>query len=252
MNELVRKGIGTAILATSVLLPFGASAAEKSKVPRTFSANVGLVSEYYFRGISQNDDTPALQGGSDYEISLAKPVMAYVGVSGSNVDFNEGTGVDGASIEIDYYGGLKGNIGNSGVGWDVGFIYNSYPGAARNLSYDFIEAQAAFSYDFGVAAETASVNWSLENLGDRGKSTYPKLTVDVPVSKTGLTLSSYVARQNIEKNATFGSPDYTKYNLSVGYNLVGFDLYLAYSDTSISPSGDGNKEAALFSVSRSL
>ena len=61
MNELVR-GIGTAILATSVLLPFGASAAEKSKVPGTFSANVGLVSEYYFRGISQNDDTPALQG----------------------------------------------------------------------------------------------------------------------------------------------------------------------------------------------
>jgi uncharacterized protein (TIGR02001 family) len=251
MNELVR-GIGTAILATSVLLPFGASAAEKSKVPGTFSANVGLVSEYYFRGISQNDDKPALQGGFDYEISLAKPVMAYVGVWGSNVDFNEGTGVDGASIEINYYGCLKGNIGDSGVGWDVGFIYYSYPGAARNLSYDFIEAQAALSYDFGVAAETASVNWSLENLGDRGKSTYPKLTVDVPVSKTGLTLSSYVARQNIEKNATFGSPDYTKYNLSVGYNLVGFDLYLAYSDTSISPSGDGNEEAALFSVSRSL
>ena len=240
MNKLV-KGLGTAILATSVLLPFGASAAEKSKVPGTFSANVGLVSEYYFRGISQNDDKPALQGGFDYEISLAKPVMAYVGVWGSNVDFNEGTGVDGASIEINYYGGLKGNIGDSGVGWDVGFIYYSYPGAARNLSYDF-----------GVAAETASVNWSLENLGDRGKSTYPKLTVDVPVSKTGLTLSSYVARQNIEKNATFGSPDYTKYNLSVGYNLVGFDLYLAYSDTSISPSGDGNEEAALFSVSRSL
>jgi uncharacterized protein (TIGR02001 family) len=240
MNKLV-KGLGTAILATSVLLPFGASAAEKSKVPGTFSANVGLVSEYYFRGISQNDDAPALQGGFDYEISLAKPVMAYVGVWGSNVDFNEGTGVDGASIEINYYGGLKGNIGDSGVGWDVGFIYYSYPGAARNLSYDF-----------GVAAETASVNRSLENLGDRGKSTYPKLTVDVPVSKTGLTLSSYVARQNIEKNATFGSPDYTKYNLSVGYNLVGFDLYLAYSDTSISPSGDGNEEAALFSVSRSL
>jgi uncharacterized protein (TIGR02001 family) len=68
MNELVR-GIGTAILATSVLLPFGASAAEKSKVPGAFSANVGLVSEYYFRGISQNDDAPALQGGFDYEIS---------------------------------------------------------------------------------------------------------------------------------------------------------------------------------------
>jgi uncharacterized protein (TIGR02001 family) len=251
MNELVR-GIGTAILATSVLLPFGASAAEKSKVPGAFSANVGLVSEYYFRGISQNDDAPALQGGFDYEISLAKPVMAYVGVWGSNVDFNEGAGVDGASIEIDYSAGLKGNIGDSGVGWDVGFIYYSYPGAANNLNYDFIEAQAALSYDFGIAAITASINWSPENFGDSGTATYPKLAVDVPVGKTGLTLSGYVARQNIENNAAFGSPDYTEYNVSVGYNLAGFDMSVAYSDTSISPSGDGNEEAVFFSVSRSF
>jgi uncharacterized protein (TIGR02001 family) len=251
MNKLVR-GIGTAILATGVLLPFTASAAEKSEVPGTFSANVGLVSEYYFRGISQNDDAPALQGGFDYEISLAKPVTVYVGVWGSNVDFNEGAGVDGASIEIDYYGGLKGNVGDSGIGWDVGFIYYSYPGAASNLNYDFIEAQAALSYDFGIAAVTASINWSPENFGDSGTATYPKLAVDVPVGETGLTLSGYVARQNIENNATFGSPDYTEYNVSVGYNLVGFDMSLAYSDTSISPSGDGNEEAVLFSVSRSV
>jgi uncharacterized protein (TIGR02001 family) len=251
MNKLVR-GIGTAILATGVLLPFSVTAAEKSTVPGTFSANVGLVSEYYFRGISQTDDAPALQGGFDYEISLAKPVTAYVGVWGSNVDFNEGAGVDGASIEIDYYGGLKGNIGDTGIGWDVGFIYYSYPGAASNLNYDFIEAQAALSYDFGIAAVTASINWSPENFGDSGTATYPKLAVVVPVGKTGLTLSGYVARQNIENNTAFGAPDYTEYNLSVGYSLAGFDMSVAYSDTSISPSGDGKEEAVLFSVSRSF
>lgn len=251
MNRLV-KSIGTAILATGVLLPFGASAAEKSKFPGTFSANVGLVSEYYFRGISQNDDAPALQGGFDYEISLSKPVTAYIGVWGSNVDFNEGAGVDGASIEIDYYGGLKGNIGDSGIGWDVGFIYYSYPGAASNLNYDFIEAQAALSYDFGIAAVTASINWSPENFGDSGTATYPKLAIDVPMGKTGLTLSGYVARQNIENNTAFGSPDYTEYNLSIGYSLAGFDMSVAYSDTSISPSGDGKEQAVLFSVSRSF
>ena len=251
MNKIIRS-IGATILATSVMLPFGASAAEKSKVPGTFSANVGLASEYYFRGISQNDDAPALQGGFDYEISLAKPVTAYVGVWGSNLDFNEGAGVDGASIEIDYYGGLKGNLGDSGIGWDVGFIYYSYPGAASNLNYDFIEAQAALSYDFGIAVVTASINWSPENFGDSGTATYPKLAVDVPIGGTGLTLSGYVARQNIEKNAAFGSPDYTEYNVSVGYTLAGFDMSVTYADTSINPSGDGNGEAVLFSVSRSF
>jgi len=37
-----------------------------SSIPGEFSANIGLHSEYYFRGISQTDDVPALQGGFDW------------------------------------------------------------------------------------------------------------------------------------------------------------------------------------------
>ena len=255
MMRSVLKGVTGAFLAGAVMA--GASAVSvaqemKSSIPGTFSGNVSLTNEYYFRGISQTDDAPAIQGGFDYEVDLAKPVALYLGVWGSNVDFNEAAGVDGATIEMDWYGGLRGKLGETGLGWDVGFIYYSYPGADSSLNYDFIEAQGALSYDFGVAAVTGSINWSPDNFGASGKAFYPKLAVDVPLAKTGVTLSGYVAKQFIEKEATFGSPDYLEWNISLGYTLAGFDLSLAYSDTDISPSVDGKAEAILFSVSKSF
>ena len=251
----VLKGVTGAFVAGAMLAGLsGVSLAQemKSGIPGTFSGNVSLTNEYYFRGISQTDDAPAIQGGFDYEVDLAKPVALYLGVWGSNVDFNEAAGVDGATIEMDWYGGFRGKLGETGLGWDVGFIYYSYPGADSSLNYDFIEAQGALSYDFGVAAVTASLNYSPDNFGASGTAFYPKLAVDVPIAKTGVTLSGYVAKQFIEKEATFGSPDYLEWNIGLGYTLAGFDLSLAYSDTDISPSVDGKAEAILFSVSKSF
>jgi uncharacterized protein (TIGR02001 family) len=74
-----------------------------------------------------------VQGGLDWSATVDEGtgIGVYLGVWGSNVDFNEGGSVDGASIEIDYYGGLTGSIGSS-MSWDVGFIYYSYPGYRRS------------------------------------------------------------------------------------------------------------------------
>lgn len=231
-----------------------AMAQEKSGFPGTFSANVALTSEYYFRGISQTDDAPAIQGGFDYEIEVAKPVSAYVGVWGSNVDFNESGSVDGATIEIDWYGGVKGNIGETGLSWDVGFIYYSYPGAAGSLDYDFWEVQGALGYDFGIAALTGSLNYSPENFGKSGDAYYYKLAVDVPVPAVkGLSFAAYVAKQDIQKNAVFGTEDYLEWNIGVTYNVAGlFDASINYSDTDVSPGADGKEEAVLFTISRSF
>ena len=248
-----------AILGATLGIGLGALTAapaageERSSFPGSFSANVSFTSEYYFRGLSQTDDAPALQGGFDYEVPLGPAVGLYLGVWGSNVDFNEGAGVDGATVEIDYYGGLKGAVGDTGLSWDVGFIYYSYPGAASALDYDFWEAQAALGYDFGVASLTASINYSPDNFGDSGAAFYPKLAVEVPVPGIkGLALSGHVAKQYIDKEAVFGSPDYVEWNLGLGYAVLGFDLALNYTDTDISPSADGNEAMVLFTISRSF
>lgn len=227
---------------------------DEKSFPGEFSANVGLHSEYYFRGISQTDDAPALQGGFDWSATIddGTGIGVYLGVWGSNVDFNEAAGVDGATVEIDYYGGLTGDVGSTGVSWDVGFIYYSYPGADSSLNYDFIEAQGALSYDFGFASATASLNYSPENFGNSGTAFYPKLGVDVPVGKY-LTLSAHVAKQYIEDNATFGQPDYVDWSVGATVNIAGFDVNLTWSDTDLSEAQCGDAcGMVLLSVSRSF
>lgn len=227
---------------------------DEKSFPGEFSANIGLVSEYYFRGISQTDDAPAVQGGFDWSATVDEGtgIGVYLGVWGSNVDFNEAAGVDGATIEVDYYGGLTGNIGDTGLSWDIGFIYYTYPGAAGSLDYDFVEAQGALSYDFGIASATASLNYSPENFGNSGAAFYPKLGIDVPVGKY-LTLSGHVAKQYIDDNATFGVPDYVEYGIGATVNLVGFDVNLTWSDTDMSEAECGDACGMfLLSVSRSF
>lgn len=92
--------------------------------PWEFSANLGLLSDYRFRGISQTDRKPALQGGFD----LAHSSGLYVGNWNSNLDsafFN------GANIEMDFYGGYR-HAFESGFGLDLGVIYYYYPNSGSN------------------------------------------------------------------------------------------------------------------------
>ncbi len=66
----MRKTILAAILATVALaapgLAMAQAAAAAPASPHTLTGNVGLYSEYRFRGISQTFAKPALQGGFDY------------------------------------------------------------------------------------------------------------------------------------------------------------------------------------------
>jgi len=81
--------------------------------PHTITGNVGLFSEYRFRGLSQTFEKPALQGGFDYAHSSG----FYAGNWNSNVSE---TLFSGASLEMDFYGGFKKSFGDFGM--DVGAI----------------------------------------------------------------------------------------------------------------------------------
>ncbi len=242
--------IGTALTVMSGVSTLAAESDEQG-IPGSFSANVALTSEYFFRGLSQTDDAPALQGGFDYEIELSKPLGLYFGVWGSNVDFNEDAGVDGATVEIDLYGGLKGSIGETGLGWNAGLIYYAYPGADRSLDYDFVEIQGSLGYDFGVGSVSVGVNYSPNNFGDSGDALYPKLGVEVPLGKR-VALSGHLAKQYIEKEDVFGQPDYVEWNIGATATVAGFDLNLAYTDTDIEGDPDGADAMVVFTVSRSF
>jgi uncharacterized protein (TIGR02001 family) len=112
----------------------------------TYSFNIAGTSDYVFRGISQTDNDPTIQGGLD----LAYGIL-YAGAWGSGLDFGDDPGISGsdAQVEIDWYGGIK-PTWNSPFGvmnLDFGVIYYTYPGANDELAnLDYVEFKAGYSW----------------------------------------------------------------------------------------------------------
>ena len=232
-----------ALLSATVVIPSQAKAEEHKLFD--FSANVGIVSEYSFRGIAQSNESLAVQGGFD----LSHDTGFYAGIWGSNIDFNSD---DDADLELDLYAGYSGSF--SDVSYDVGVIYYSYPGADSGLNYDFWEGSLAFGYDFGLLSASASFNYSPEFFGESGDAQYYGASVDVPLPYD-VTLSGHLGYQAIDDNAAFGVPDYMDWSVGLGYNFKGFDFALTYVDTDLhepSECADGCSERIILSVSRSF
>jgi uncharacterized protein (TIGR02001 family) len=87
------------------------------------TANIGAVSNYLFRGVTQTDDDAAIQGGIDWAHSSG----FYLGTWASNVDFGDGT-----SAEVDLFGGYDFAVGDFDLG--VNTIYYWYPDGS-NIDY---------------------------------------------------------------------------------------------------------------------
>ena len=193
-------------------------------LPGTFTGNVGFVSDYTFRGISQTREKPALQGGIDFKHDSG----AYVGVWGSSVDFND---TDRASLEIDGYAGYSQQLTDQLSG-DVRFIYYAYPGAKSNLDYDYYELYGALTYNFGIPKITASVNYSPDYFAGSGQGVYTALSAEYPLVY-GFGLSGHVGRQFIDDRVRFGTPSYNEWAAGVGYDWRGFNVKLQYVDTDL-------------------
>ena len=198
------------------------------------SANVGLTTDYVFRGISKSDENPAIQGGFDYQ----DPSGFHAGVWGSNIDFNN---PDDGSLELDVYGGYSGEYNK--FSYDVGGIYYAYPGSDSDLNYDFFELYLAGGYDFDFMALNAGLNYSPEYFGDTGNAFYYYAGVNVPLQHD-FSVSAHVGRQEID-DAT----DYIDWSLGFGYTYLDFDFGLTYTDTDLDES-DLDEGRVVVSVSR--
>ena len=127
------------VIAGLVAVAFGSGLAQAQQSqapasPHTLTGNVGFFSQYIFRGLTQTNRDPALQGGFDYSHSSG----LYAGTWASNISWLRenlsvpgapfGTYGEGGSLEWDFYGGFKGNLGKSDYFYDIGTLYYWYPG----------------------------------------------------------------------------------------------------------------------------
>ena len=203
--------------------------------PHTVSANVTIASDYLYRGQSQTDNSPTIQGGFDYGHELGM----YLGTWASNVSFTDD------AAEVDFYGGYGGELA-SGLAYDFTIIYYWYPGTTRTSDGEnFLEFGPSLSYTFGGDFEPSlgvgvlySDNWSFNS--DTGWYYYADLGFTLP---NDFGLGFHIGRQSIKDEAAWGTPDWTEYNVSLSKSIMGLDFAVTYSDTDLSEAdcfGGGN------------
>ena len=182
------------------------------------SANVALQSDYVWRGVSQNQEDPAIQGGFDY----AHDSGFYAGVWGSSVDFQ-----GPESTELDLYAGWSTEF-ESGLGFDVGIIEYTYHGDEGASDANFTEFYVGLSYaGFGVTY------YAGDEFDDNIEVTY-----------------GYDFESGISFGATYGDYDtYTYYQAGVSGEVGGIGLDLSYWDTDIDDD-DLSEGRVVFTISK--
>ncbi len=211
--------IGGAILAASSLAG--------TAVAGPFSANIGVTSNYIWRGVTQTGDQSAIQGGVDYENDNG----FYAGTWISNVTWTATPG-----YEQDWYLGYGFEAGP--VGLDVGYIFYSYPvGTGQD---DFGEAYVNVSWQWltgGLAYSTNKEDSSLDT-GD----VYLYVSGDFEASN-GLGYGFTVGRYDFKGGS---SADYNHVRLYLSKS--DFTLAFDKNDTDVAVWGSGSDDYR-FSVS---
>ncbi len=117
-----------ATLALLSLIPTAQAAdapsAADAASPYSLTANVTLASQYRYRGLMQTNNQPAVQGGFD----LTHASGFYLGNWNSSISWlNDSNSDVSAPVEMDFYGGYKGNLSDN-VPVDLGVLQYYYPG----------------------------------------------------------------------------------------------------------------------------
>lgn len=247
----------TNVFALTVLSASGAALADEAS-PHTFTANAGFISDYTFRGISQNFRSPALQGGFDYTHASG----LYAGTWASNISGNQYTN---ASMEWDVYGGYNGKV-NDDLGYSLGLNYALYPNGKTAVTqpskkWDTAELNAGVTFKgFNVKYTYALTDWygissaagggfepamwaagNTQATGATGRTTADAASTNLSSRGSGyleanysytfgedLALSLHAGHQKVKN---FSLLSYTDYKIGLGKPFGGFNFGVAYTRT---------------------
>ncbi|MDP1738947.1 MAG: TorF family putative porin [Caulobacter sp.] len=152
-----------AMMAACAALAFGpvAYAQEDEAAGWSLSGDIGVVSDYQYRGYSLSGGDWAVQGG----LTLNAPHGFYFGVWGSEIEeVGIGADGDGALIEVDLSVGRA--FSAHGWDWDVALLHYGYPDGD---DLDYFEIPVSASRTVGDFTTTLGVQYAptQDNLGDQ-------------------------------------------------------------------------------------
>jgi uncharacterized protein (TIGR02001 family) len=222
------------IVAAFIVVPV---AAQEQKPAWHLSAEVGIVSDYRFRGISLSDRDPALQAG----LTLDHSSGAYAAIWGSLIDETPG----GAETEIDFILGYAAEVA-PGLTLDAAGTYYEYP---SDPDINYFEATSSLSYTIGSATARLGGSYAppQDNLRDengrKDDNLYLSGGFDYALQGTPLTLSADAGYETgyFDAASSGGKWDW---RLGVAAQLSSFTLSLAYVDSDAAVEGKGGADLA--------
>jgi len=261
MKTLQKSAIALAassLLATAAFAQT-APAAEAPEVS-PITANVTVVSDYRYRGLTQSNFKPAIQGGFDY----AHESGLYIGNWNSSISWIGDTYPAGqtagnttsvsAPIEMDFYAGFKKELIGEGFASDIGVLQYYYPtsgmpsnscttsslsSASRQgcgVNPSTTEAYAAQNFTYGPVTGFVKFSYALTNLFgfyNSSGSYYPDLTANYDTGIWGVSLNGHFGYQYIAKNTGNYNYSYTDWKLGLTKDFGGgLSGSLAYVGTS--------------------
>ena len=258
MNALKKTLAVTSLVLTLPVIATTAQAFETS-------ANVTLTTDYKFRGISQNDTSPAIQGGFD----IAFENGLYIGTWASMVDFQDPDSSD-ADMELDYYVGYGGNFSED-VSYDVGYLYYDYPSSnstefdltgQRDLDYQevyasvsFSDATLGFAYSDDYWLETGEFYYVY---GDYSLSLPHEFSLGFHYGFNSFEFDSNDSNPKDAEQAFLsgGEDSYSDYSITLSKSFSGLDFSLSWIDTDLDKDEcfgtDWCDSSVVFAISKSL
>ncbi|MBS1160555.1 MAG: hypothetical protein H6R15_2974 [Proteobacteria bacterium] len=217
-----------------------AFAADAPASPHTVTGNVMLASDYIFRGISQTQRQPAIQGGFDYSHASG----LYAGTWASNVGWvtrPDYSAKDSNSMEWDFYAGYRGAFADDFT-YDFGALRYYYPGSGNgNPTADSTEVYASVGWKFITLKYNYSISkylfgWANATGENNRGSGYIDLSANYDLGN-GWGVNGHVGHQDIKNNS---AASYTDWKLGVtkdvGFGVVG----LSYTDTDANGCGSAS------------
>ncbi|MBU3556389.1 hypothetical protein ICN18_01950 [Polynucleobacter sp. Ross1-W9] len=228
MKTIQKTAISAAAVALLAGLSTSAFAADEPAAPEVspITANVTVASNYIYRGLTQTNNKPAIQGGFDY----AHESGFYIGNWNSSItwisDSYPGAGQGGhsvsAPVEMDFYAGFKKEFIGEGFATDIGVLQYYYPTSgmpssqsnawvaanpasrqASGTTPNTTELYAAQNFTFGPVTGFGKVSYAVTTLFGLQQSSgalYPDLTANYDTGFYGITVNAHVGYQYVPNN----------------------------------------------------
>jgi uncharacterized protein (TIGR02001 family) len=214
-----------------------------------YTFNLGVTSDYRFRGISQRKEDPALQGGADFTYG-----QWYFGLWGSMINFGRDINDNNiADSELDIYGGYKHVWGP--VTFDLGVIYYEYANSTNTVAggipgsndTNYVEGKLGVSGNLTkdlallatlyVSPDYTGETGTVETIEGTATYTLPKVWIFDPAisGRVGYQHGDDAAYKTLIAN---GSSDYVYWDAGITLNVEKFSFDFRYVDTNISNTGN--------------